>query len=289
MRKNFLFCLTLACTLTLAGSLVAMANTPLVMSSSKPAAHSATASASVNAAVSPSSANSSQILSLPAEPADSNILSVSSSPVSSAPHAADLPSSAPQEQTNESDYFSSAAFIGDSRTQGLMTCSDLSDATFYAAKGLNVSSIFTKETVKSGNKYITIIDALKLHKFKEVYIMLGINELGWQYSSIFIEKYGEVIDAIQKCQPNAKIIVQPIFPVTAERSATDSIFNNKKITQYNSLIKKMAEEKHVIYLDVSPALTNSSGSLSTEGSVDGIHLTHSYCQKWCNFLKNNIQ
>lgn len=288
MRKNFLFCLTLACTLTLAGSLVAMANTPLVISS-KPAAHSATASASVNAAVSPSSGNNSQILSLPAESADSKITSADTSSLPPVSHAADLPPSAPQKQTNESDYFGSAAFIGDSRTQGLMTCSDLSDATFYAVKGLNVSSIFTKEAVKSGNKYITIMDALKLHKFKEVYIMLGINELGWQYSSIFIEKYGEVIDAIQKCQPNAKIIVQPIFPVTAERSATDSIFNNKKITQYNSLIKKMAEEKHLIYLDVSSALTDSNGSLSIEGSVDGIHLTHSYCQKWCNFLKENIQ
>lgn len=190
-------------------------------------------------------------------------------------------------KTSNRDYFHDTLFIGDSRTQGLMTCSDLSDATFYAVKGLTVNTIFTEPAVKtsSGNK--TIMDALKTNKFGKIYIMLGINELGWSYSDIFINKYGEIIDAIQKSQPSAKIIVQAIFPVTEKKSASDKIYNNANIAKYNMLIQKMAQEKNVIYLDVSPALTDSSGGLSPDATTDGIHLNPAYCQKWSDFLKAN--
>lgn len=33
--------------------------------------------------------------------------------------------------------------------------------------------------------------------------MLGINETGWPYNDIFIEKYGKVIDEIKRIKPDA--------------------------------------------------------------------------------------
>lgn len=184
-------------------------------------------------------------------------------------------------------YFQDVAFIGDSRTQGLMTCSDLSDATFFAVKGLTVRTVFTEAAIQTKNGNQTVMDALKSGKFGKVYIMLGINELGWSYSNVFIEEYGEVIDAVRKSQPTAKIIVQAIFPVTEKRSDSDKIFNNINIAKYNQLIQKMAQEKKVLYLDASPALTDGSGNLSPDASTDGIHLNHAYCQKWSDYLKSH--
>lgn len=182
-------------------------------------------------------------------------------------------------------YFQDVAFIGDSRTQGLMTCSDLSDATFLAVKGLTVRTVFTEAAIQTKNGNQTVMDTLKSSKFGKVYIMLGINELGWAYSDVFVEEYGKVIDAVRKSQPSAKIIVQAIFPVTEKRSDSDKIFNNTNIAKYNQLIQKMAQEKKIIYLDVSPALTDGSGNLSPDASTDGIHLNHAYCQKWSDFIR----
>lgn len=193
----------------------------------------------------------------------------------------------PDSKSANTHYTDGALFIGDSRTEGLMTCSDLSDATFYAAKGLMVNTIFTKPVVETKSGKITIINALKASKFSKVYIMLGINELGWSSIDMFIADYSKIIDVIKSSQPNAKIYVEPIFPVTEKRSRSDKIYNNSRIKTFNQWISKMVQEKGVTYLDVSPALTDKSGALCADATTDGIHLNHAYCQKWCDFLKEN--
>ncbi|HEX3037966.1 MAG TPA: GDSL-type esterase/lipase family protein [Oscillospiraceae bacterium] len=273
MKRKVYFKIMIGCLLTIAGSLLAVAETPTIKASQNgPSIYTMDASSQYSSETEKAA---------PSSPASAPVSSQTSS------HVVVNGSIDRSLTTKGQNDFHDTVFIGDSRTQGLMTCSDLSDATFYAVKGLMVSTVFTEPAIKTKSGNQTIIDALKANQFKKVYIMLGINELGWAYSSVFISKYGEVIDAIQKSQPNAKIIVQAIFPVTAKRSASDTIFNNTNIAKYNKLIQNMTLEKRVTYLDVSPALTDSSGSLSANASSDGIHLNHTYCQKWSDFLKAN--
>ena len=58
-------------------------------------------------------------------------------------------------------YFDDAAFIGDSRTQGLQLYTGLPNATFYATQGLMVDTFFSKKFVKAGGGKITIPDAMQ--------------------------------------------------------------------------------------------------------------------------------
>lgn len=111
-------------------------------------------------------------------------------------------------------YFDDAVFIGDSRTEGLMLYGGLSNAAFYTHKGLMVNTIFTKEAVKDGDQKITIMKALEKHKFRKVYVMLGVNELGWVYEQVFIQRYGELVDELKRLQPDAVIYIQSIMPVS---------------------------------------------------------------------------
>jgi len=278
MEKKHYFRIIIGCLLTIGGSVVAMAETPTIK-------------ASQNSAALYSSAQSSSESNETERALSPSVYRTFSSSISSQPSSgAVVDDSIDRSLTTKfsgQNYFHDAVFIGDSRTQGLMTCSDLSDATFYAVKGLMVNTIFTEPVVKTKNGNQTIIDALKTKKFGKVYIMLGINELGWAYNDVFIRKYGEVIDAIQKSQPTAKIVVQAIFPVTEKKSTSDKIYNNANIARYNILIQKMAQEKKITYLNVSPALTDSKGDLCAGATTDGIHLNHTYSQKWCDFLKAN--
>ena len=68
---------------------------------------------------------------------------------------------------------------------------------------------------------------------------MGANELGWIYPDMFIEQYSQLIDDIKELQPNAKICVQSILPVSAERSETDDVYNNTKIENLNNMIINM--------------------------------------------------
>jgi len=232
-----------------------------------------------------------------AEPAEStdqtdNSDAVSSTPVdtSSSPPSESKPAeSAPNEgseplQPVDASYYKDACFIGDSRSEGFMMYAGPAEASYYVYKGLTVSGFFSTEFVKDGDRKITAAEALKNKQFGKVYIMLGINELGWSYSSVFYEKYCDIIDYIREVQPDAKIFVQSIFPVSAKKSAKDAYVNNTRIQEYNHLIKKMCVEKSVVYLDVGQALQDENGNLPEEAAFDGVHLNKPYCEKWRVFL-----
>ncbi len=104
-------------------------------------------------------------------------------------------------------YFDDAVFIGDSRTEGFMMYSGITNAKSLAYKGLTADDVFTENVINLNGNMTTVINALENMSFSKVYIMLGINELGWAYSDIFIEKYGEIIDAVKGINPSSEIYI----------------------------------------------------------------------------------
>ena len=185
-------------------------------------------------------------------------------------------------------FDSSVAFIGDSRTQGLIMYNGLKNVQDYSYIGLMVDTAITKKIVQTSNgEKITLLQDMKNKDVKTVYIMLGVNELGWSYPEVFKVKYKELIEEIRKVKPNCKIYIQSIIPMTKSKSDSDKIFNNENVAKFNKLIQEVANEENVTYLDVKSALIDSQGYLPEDASTDGIHLDSDYCKKWLNYLKNN--
>lgn len=202
--------------------------------------------------------------------------------------AADSMSSAVSEAPPaEPGDYSDAAFIGDSRTEALKTYGLLNGATYYTYKGLKVDTVFTEPYIDEGGTKMTVMDAIARHQYKRVYIMLGVNELGWVSTDIFIDDYGKIIDELKKSQPDATIYVQSILPVSAKKSEQDSIYNNPRINEFNALIEQMAKDKGATYLRVNEALMDESGSLPADASTDGVHPNIDYCRKWTAYLDAN--
>lgn len=186
------------------------------------------------------------------------------------------------------DYFKDAVFIGDSRTEGFMLNNGLTaKITSYTHKGLTVDTIFTDRVINMNGKKLTIMEALKETSFSKIYIMLGINETGWIYSDIFINKYAKIIDEIKNINPKCTIYIQSIIPVTEQVSNEHKYIKNSKIEEYNSMIKKMADEKNIYYLNIQESMINQNGTLPDDAATDGIHLNKKYCEKWIEYLKNH--
>ena len=185
-------------------------------------------------------------------------------------------------------FDSSAAFIGDSRTQGFIMYNGLKSVQDYSYIGLMVDTAVTKKFVKTSNgQKITLLEDMANRNIKSVYIMSAVNELGWVYPQVFKKEYEDLIDEIRKVKPNCKIYVQSIIPMTKTKSDNDKIFNNSNVAKFNKLVQEVAKEKNVTYLDVKSALVDENGNLPEEASTDGIHVDKEYCEKWLNYLKNN--
>lgn len=213
-------------------------------------------------------------------------------PVSSAAPSSEEPStpasSSPEGGSNNAvnEYFSNACFIGDSRTEGLRLYGSAPTATFYSAEGLAVNTVFTQPVVTVDGKKISVVEALQKNSFDRIYIMFGINELGWPVDS-FVRSYGNFVQKVKELQPNAKIYVENIFPVTANKSNQSDIYNNTNIRTFNEKIKAMAQEKGAIYVDLYSMLSDENGNLPKEYSPDDVHLEREYCDKWVRSLMEN--
>lgn len=98
------------------------------------------------------------------------------------------------------DYFSDALFIGDSRTDGIRMFSGLNNTTYFCSAGLDFKDAFKKTLSIDKTTKSTLENLLATKKFGKIYIMLGINELGFPMN--VIESHAtQVIQTVQKYQP----------------------------------------------------------------------------------------
>ena len=193
----------------------------------------------------------------------------------------------PESEAVDDSYFDDAVFIGNSRTEGLKKFSGLSNSTFITEVGLTVSSIFTDYCDISGGYRSRAFDALAGMSFSKVYIMLGMNELGWVYESVFKDDYGKIIDKIREINPDAVIYIQSIIPVSKWKDSSNDVYTNANVERLNSQLRDLADEKEVHYLDVAGALMDSEGYLPYEATGDGVHLEPPYCVKWTDYLRTH--
>lgn len=197
-------------------------------------------------------------------------------------------SALPPTSTEITDDFSDAVFIGNSLTVGLSMNCGKPLATFYASTGLNVNSIWESDTIALDNGgYGTVFDALAQKQFARVYVMFGINEVGWPYWDVFQTNYIKVIEKIKELQPNAKIYIESILPVSSLAVNTDPVFTTENIDGLNEYVKNTASQTGTAYLDINSELRQADGSLPLEASTDGIHLLKDYCMIWLKYLADN--
>ena len=186
------------------------------------------------------------------------------------------------------DYFNDALFIGDSRTVGIMDYGNLNNATFFANDGLSVYNV--REKVVSSPKIgkLTLDELLTNKKFAKIYVMLGINELGYNLNQT-VKKYSNLIEYISQKQPNSIIYIEANLHVTSKKSNSDNIFNNKNIDAFNNSIKKLADSKKIFYIDINEKFNDGKGNLAAEYTSDQVHIYAKYYKEWSDWIIKNTK
>lgn len=176
-----------------------------------------------------------------------------------------------------------ALFIGDSRTVGLMEYAGIKKAVFFCTVGMSVYNIHKKPVSVPNVGKVTLTELVKGKKYDNIYIMLGINEVGYKFSST-AAKYKELIELIEKNQPDSNIFIQANLHVSKKKSDKDKVVNNKAINGLNSQLSKLADGKTKFYLDANPEFDDEKGGLSADKSGDGVHLYAKYYKEWGEWI-----
>ena len=191
----------------------------------------------------------------------------------------------PEREAVDLSYFSDAAFVGDSRSEGFYLYG-VKRGKNISSSGLSVFTFSKKRVFTMGGKSCTGLEVLSAKEYGKVYLGFGVNELGYINENAFYEAYCETIDAVRTCQPYAVVYAQTIAPVNEGRVAATGgkkHLNNDRVRMYNELIRKAAREKCVPLLDVYSALA-VDGSLPADASRDGIHINRDYCRTQLDYL-----
>lgn len=192
----------------------------------------------------------------------------------------------------EQDYssiLSNSLFIGDSRTEGIRKFTVASMYSHFCCDvGISINDIMSK-IFFIGDNNTNLIDAITNNKYKNIFICVGYNELGWDYEDVFIQKYSELIDSIKEINPSTKIYVQAILNISQNANVYEEGENNDRINLYNSKIEEMCIEKDVSFINLNSEFTDENGYLMEITTEDGIHFTSEYYNKYLEKLILNLK
>lgn len=189
--------------------------------------------------------------------------------------------------TKENDsYFNDAVFLGDSRTLGISDYAGLDGADFYCDSGMMIFQLLEPEGVtyqKTGKKEDVSL-VLQQKQYGKIYLMLGMNELGYGNTQMYLDKYREVVEQIRAWQPDAIIYIMANLHVSKAKNNMETEFNNININDKNAASASLANGTDIFYLDANPLFTDEEGFLKEELTFDGVHLYAQHYDVWREFL-----
>lgn len=183
-------------------------------------------------------------------------------------------------------YYADALFIGDSRTVGLSQYVPGLDqyATFYSAVSLSVFNAMSAPIANVDGVMVSVEQALQVKQFNKIYIMVGINEIGYARDA-WLAAYFDVIVRIRELQPAATIYIQSIMHVSSAKEAAQPVFNNPEINARNEGLRALTNGDDIIYMDINYLLDDVNGALNAELTFDGVHLTAGAYDLWYQEIK----
>lgn len=186
--------------------------------------------------------------------------------------------------TYDETFFTDDLFIGDSIGTGLLNYGYFNADQVFAEVGLNPESAQTLEV----NGFTSVTKAKELQP-KRIYIMLGSNGLAYMGNTYMVQQMQTLIEQLRESCPDSYIYVLSIPPVTkaheSEGQETMAMVNG-----YNKLLKDMADDIGVIYLDLCSELQDSTGYFSaTYAEADGLHFLGTAYKKMLSFIQKSIQ
>ena len=162
-------------------------------------------------------------------------------------------------------------FLGDSITEQYDLKEYYED---YPVVNSGVSGDYTSSIVKDMKKRVYDYNPSK------VFLLIGINDLrnGKDVSEI-VSNTKEIIELIKENRPYSEIYLESIYPInkTDDDKISDSVknikFDNEKIIEVNDLLKDLAKDEKITYVDLYNKLIDDDGNLNVSYTKDGLHIS----------------
>ena len=123
-----------------------------------------------------------------------------------------------------------------------------------------------------------------------IFLMIGTNDMDWGFSNdTIVLNVREIVQRIKKESPRTRLIVQSILPTNdCYGLFTGHTKRYADVAVVNGMLKTMAEEEEVEYLDLYTHFANEDGKMNPAFSNDGLHLNADGYQLWKEIVGDEI-
>lgn len=163
--------------------------------------------------------------------------------------------------------------------------------------GCEWAELFDNKNVKnrgiSGDICDGIIDRIETitkGQPAKIFLMIGTNDMAHGISADTISyKVREIIRTIKKESPATQIYLQSILPTNdCYGKFTGHTQRWEMIPDINRLLKEVAKDEDVEYIDLFSLFADSEAKMDTAYSNDGLHLNGRGYQVWRDALKDKV-
>lgn len=187
------------------------------------------------------------------------------------------------EDTERGSENEGSLFIGDSRTIGLLEYGDL-EGDFFATVGMSVYNILGTRVSVNGED-TSLEEVLARKNYESIYVMLGINELGYDLDHT-VKKYSGLLDFIRERQDGPTVYVEANLHITKKLSDTDGYLSNPALDTLNGRLRELADGDRTVFIDANPLFDDENGALDPTKAADDVHLLARYYAEWGQWIKD---
>ncbi len=147
------------------------------------------------------------------------------------------------------------------------------------------ASYVTSQKNDPFSAYMPIGHLAALVQPKTIVITLGVNGCSVMSDADFSSEYRYLVEKLLACTPNTDIVLNSILPVTETAK-----LQNADIDRKNRLIRLIAADYGLLYIDSNTPMKNESGvaDKTKMDSPDGIHWNYDGCREILGYIYNAL-
>ncbi len=131
------------------------------------------------------------------------------------------------------------------------------------------------------------LDPIINGKPKQVFLMIGINDLILHRPPHILKNYRAIVEQIKTGSPNTQLIIQSILPIN--NTVKNTGLANEDVRTLNEGIKKIAADSNFKYIDLHLKFKDTNGKLNAKYTLDGIHLNRAGYELWVGEIKDLVE
>jgi len=132
------------------------------------------------------------------------------------------------------------------------------------------------------------MDDIIQRKPSKLFLLIGINDVGKDIpDAVIADNIRKMIKRVQNESHSTIIYLESILPVNPDMKGFPQHYDkNQHVISTNILLKKLASETNIIFIDTHSLFADGEGKLKKEYTIEGLHINQKGYEAWVRFLRD---